>query len=315
MRGADAARSSGAPVSDTPDRIGKYLVQGLIIRTDYSEVWRARDPDLRQDVAVKVFRYKRTPGRDRIYGPAFWRERFLAEARVLAGLDHPHIIAVKELAVPENGEPYFVMPYIEANLIYEIGPDAEKPGGERPRALALERAVVLLRQVVDAVAALHRLGFVHRDIKPGNVLLTRKRGGSVKLCDFGMVKTPDTHGSRAGVWVGTLDYMAPEQRRDATKVDARADVYAIGALGYRLLTGTLPVGAFPPPHVAVPTVPRPLSDLVMAALAPDRAHRPANADIMLRRLEAIVPSLPRPAPAKPAAKLVSITRTTRPTRA
>lgn len=307
-------------MSDTPDRIGKYLVQGLIIRTDYSEVWRSRDPDLRQDVAVKVFRYKRTPGRDRIYGPAFWRERFLAEARVLAGLDHPHIIAVKELAVPEEGEPYFVMPYIEANLIYEIGPDTEKPGGMRPspgrpRALALDRAVFLLRQVLDAVALLHRRGIVHRDIKPGNVLLTQKRGGSVKLCDFGMVKTPDTHGSRAGVWVGTLDYMAPEQRKDATRVDARADVYSIGALAYRLLTGTLPVGAFPPPHVAVPALPRPLSDLVMAALAPDRTRRPANAEVMLRRLEAIVPSLPRPDAGKPVAKLVSIIRTTRPKRA
>jgi serine/threonine-protein kinase len=302
-------------VSDTPDRIGKYLVQGLIIRTDYSEVWRARDPDLGVDVAVKVFRYRQEPGRDRIYGPDFWRARFLAEARVLAGLDHPHIIAVKELALPEGAEPYFVMPYIEANLIYEIGPDAEKPGGERPRTLALERAVVLLRQVVDAVALLHRLGFVHRDIKPGNVLLTRKRGGSVKLCDFGMVKTPDTHGSRAGVWVGTLDYMAPEQRKDATRVDARADVYSLGALAYRLLAGALPVGAFPPPHAVTPAVPRPLSDLVMVALAPDRAQRPANADIMLKRLEAIAATLPRPAPAKPAAKLVSITRIPPPKRA
>jgi serine/threonine-protein kinase len=307
-------------VSDTPDRIGKYLVQGLIIRTDYSEVWRCRDPDLGVDVAVKVFHYKRKPGRDRIYGEAFWRERFLAEARVLAGLDHPHIIAVKELAEPEGAEPYFVMPYIEANLIYEIGPDVEKPRGMnpnpgRPRALALERAVFLLRQVFDAVAALHRLGIVHRDLKPGNVLLTRKRGGSVKLCDFGMVKTPDTSGSRAGVWVGTLDYMAPEQRKDATKVDARADVYSLGALAYRLLAGALPVGAFPPPHVAVPAVPRALSDLVMAALAPDRARRPANADVMLKRLEAIAATLPRPAPARPAARVVSITRVPPPKRA
>lgn len=301
-------------MSDTPDRIGKYLVQGLIIRTDYSEVWRARDPDLGVDVAVKVFRYRQEPGRDRIYGPDFWRARFLAEARVLASLDHPHIVAVKELAQPEGAEPYFVMPYIEANLIYEIGPDEEKPNG-RPRALALDRAVFLLRQICDAVAYLHRLGIVHRDLKPGNVLLTRKRGGSVKLCDFGMVKTPDTSGSRAGVWVGTLDYMAPEQRKDATRVDARADVYSLGALAYRVLAGALPVGAFPPPHAVAPMVPRALSDLVMAALAPDRSSRPANADVLLRRLEAIAATLPRPAPARPAARVVSITRAPPPKRA
>jgi serine/threonine-protein kinase len=309
-------------VSEPPKSFGKYVLQGLIIRTDYSEVFRCRDPDLGIDVAVKVFRYGVKPGRKRIYGESFWRERFIAEARTLARLDHPHIVPVKELAIPDAGPPYFVMPYIAANLIFEIGPDKTKTRktaagtvNEIPRALPLSRAVLLLRQILDAVAELHRRNIVHRDLKPGNVLLTRRYGGAVKLCDFGMVKTPDTHGSRAGVWVGTLDYMAPEQRADATQVDARADVYSIGALAYRMIAGRLPVGAFPPPRALVPQVPEGLSTLIMTALAPEPAQRPADAGAMLRRLDEVAATLTDSAltPAgRGVARVVSVVRVRKP---
>jgi serine/threonine-protein kinase len=305
-------------VTENPKSFGKYVLQDLIIRTDYSEVFRCRDPDLGMDVAIKVFRYKKKPGRERIYSESFWRERFIAEARTLAGLDHPHIIAVKELAIPDAGAPYFVMPYIAANLIYEIGPDKAKTRktvagvvNEIPRALPLPRGVHLLRQILAAGAELHRRNIVHRDLKPGNVLLTRRYGGSVKLCDFGMVKTPDTHGSRAGVWVGTLDYMAPEQRADATRVDARADVYSIGALAYRMLTGRLPVGAFSSPRALVPQSPVGLSELIMAALAPEPAKRPTDAGTMLKRFNEVTATLADsvPAPAgRGVARVVSVVR-------
>lgn len=295
-----AAPGAALPGPDRPTvaprRIGKYLIRTRLIRTDYSSVFLCRDPDLLIDVAVKAYLPTPEIARERTYGGAFWRERFIKEARILATIDHPHVIAVKELTIPRNGAPYFVMPFIEANLIYEIGRDtsdsqkiAGLPENKRPRRLALPRALHLLRQILSGLAELHRRGWVHRDIKPGNVLLTRKVEGAVKLCDFGMIKTPDSKNSRAGVWVGSRDYMAPEQRESAKDVDARADIYSVGALAYRLLTGHLPIGAFPAPDEANPEVPEPLSRLILQALAPDRAARPANAAAVLRLLRAIAP--------------------------
>lgn len=275
------------------ERIGKYLVRQVLISTGFSTISRAFDPDLETDVAVKVFRLKgKNAGPKAKYGEAAWRERFVREARLLARLDHPNIVAVKEMGTTGDGRPYFVMPFIEANLIYEIGKDvsdagriAKLPERQRPKRLAPGRARSILRQVLQGLAELHRRGLVHRDIKPGNVLLTRKQGGSVKLCDFGMVKFPDWKQSRAGIWIGTLDYIAPEQRENATAVDARADVFSTGALAYRMLTGRLPAGAFPSLEATGAAVPEGVSRVVMASLSPDKAERPRTAAEMLRRLE------------------------------
>lgn len=275
------------------EQIGKYLVRKVLISTGFSTIYLSFDPDLETEVAVKVFHVKgENAGPKAKYGEAEWRERFIREARLLANLDHPNIVPVKEMATTDDGRPYFVMPFIKANLIYEIGRDvmdadaiARLPERERPKRVAPARAVSILRQVLGALAALHRLGLVHRDVKPGNVLLTRGQGGSVRLCDFGMVKFPDWKSSRAGIWIGTLDYISPEQRENATAVDARADVYSTGALAYRMLTGKLPVGAFPPIGEHGVAVPAGVPSLIMKALSPDKAGRPKDASEMLRRLD------------------------------
>ena len=280
------------------ERIGKYSVHGELVSTGYSTIYLCRDPNLDFNVAVKVFDPKDdAPGEKESHGRPYWQSRFLTEARIMARFDHPHIVAVKELSALADGTPFFVMPFIEANLIDEMGTDAADPGviaglaeKDRPRRLAPERSLSLLRQLLAALAAVHRAGMVHRDVRPGNILLTRKRGGSVKLCDFGMVKFPEWKRSRYGLWIGTLDYIGPEQRQSPSGVDARADVYSAGALAYRMLTGSLPVGAFEPPRRLAPEVPAPLNDLVMAALAADKEKRPRDGGDMLRRLNETVPS-------------------------
>ncbi|MBL6957372.1 MAG: serine/threonine protein kinase [Rhodospirillales bacterium] len=274
-------------------QIGKYTVISGLVKTDFSDIYLCQDPVLDADVAIKVFNPKgKNVGKKAKYGPKVWRARFIEEARLLARLDHPYIVAVRDLAFTEDDKPFFVMPYYPANLIYEIGKDVFDEEGIaklkpqwRPRRLAVKRAITVLRQVLAALAFLHHKGLVHRDIKPGNVLLTEKGGGSVKLCDFGMVKQPETSShSRSGIWIGTLDYIAPEQRRSAREVDAHADVYSAGALAYRMLTGTLPVGAFPPPHKMVPEIPRGVSNLIMRSLNRAPANRPFDAGMMLRLL-------------------------------
>lgn len=296
------------------ERIGKYAVRSVIVATDYSTVYQCVDPDLRVGVAVKLFDLKgRSAGPQAIHGPEHWRERFVREARLLARLDHPHVIAVKELGTSAEGKPYFVMPLVEASLVWEIGRDARDehaparlPEELRPRAIAPARALQLLRQLLSALAYLHARGLVHRDLKPANLLLTRRRGGSVKLTDFGMVKYPDWSDSRAGVWLGTLDYIAPEQRENAAGADARADVYAAAAVAYRMLTGRLAAGRFPSLTELGLGVPRALDDLLMACLSPARASRPADGAAMLTKLDAAL----RPAaPAKRrVARVVAISK-------
>ncbi|MBI3375550.1 MAG: serine/threonine protein kinase [Betaproteobacteria bacterium] len=294
--------------------IGKYPVRSVIISTDFATLYLCSDPDLRVDVAVKRFDLKGSSiAPDAKYDAGHWRERFMREARVLAQFDHPCIVPVKELSQDGEGRPYFVMPYLEANLIYEIGRDdtdrdeiARLPERLRPRQLAPTRAVFILRQMLQGLAEVHRRGLVHRDVKPGNVLLTSKRGGSVKLCDFGVVKFPDWNKSRAGVWLGTLDYIAPEQRENAAGVDARADVYSAAAVAYRMLSGHLPAGRFPSLSEIGLGLPGALDDLLMASLSPQKQSRPADASEMLTKLDEAVRGLA--APPRRVARVVSITR-------
>lgn len=287
--------------------IGKYVIHKLIGSTGYSKIFHCLDPDLQAPVAIKLFApSSRKMEKERQYSPDIWRQRFVREARILASFDHPHIVPVMYFSHLENGAPYFVMPYQQANLPFEIGRDvfdpdrlAKVPEGEHPRALAPARAASVLRQVLSALAVIHGRNMVHRDLKPANILLHSRTNGAIKLCDFGMAKQPEDSGlSRSGVWIGTLDYMAPEQRESATKADARADVYSAGALAYRLFTGRLPMGAFPPPIEMVPSMPAHVSDTIMKALRPDRQMRPKDGGDMLHRF--IEP------PKKPSVKVKSV---------
>ena len=217
----------------------------------------------------------------------------------MAGFDHPHIARLLTLEDADGPSPWFAMPYYPANLIYEIGEDAAddaevaaKQPRWRPRALAPTRAIRLWRQLLSALAYLHRQGLVHRDIKPANILLHRKQGGDVRLCDFGMLKVPNAEGSRSGIWIGSKAYMSPEQRRSAKEVDARTDVYAAAAVFCRMLTGRMAGPGALPPGWPKERVPAALRDLVAAALAERAGDRPRDAAAVLCDLARIVPEDP-----------------------
>lgn len=274
---------------DIPTRLGPYVVEDLVVTSAFSRVYRARDVALERRVALKVFHLTEAKAASLPYSPEDWRRRFIAEARILARIDHPNVVRVEGLDVLPDGPPYIVMPWHVANLRAEIGRDtndpvrlAALPEAERPRAVAPGRAASILRQACLGLAALHARSVVHRDVKPTNLLLTARQGGQVRLCDLGMAKLPAAAASsRGGVWIGTENYCAPEQREDASRVTDRADVYAIGVLAYRLLTGRLPQGAFPPPSAVTGVAPG-WDDLVRAAMNPTAAQRPTAVQMAAR---------------------------------
>ncbi len=281
------------------EEVGKYRIVEKLMSTGFSDIYIADDPDLRVTVAVKIFHPKGdNVGEKAQYGIDFWRARFIEEARVLARLDHPNIVKAFFMDHTAAGQPYFVMPFQPANLLYEIGEDAKSAAEAekidakwKPRAVSPRRAVEVWQQMLSALAAMHAEGLVHRDIKPQNVLLTSKRRGRVKLCDFGMVKVPGGKGSRSGIWVGTLDYISPEQRKSAAHVDARSDVYSAGVVMYRMLTGRLPADVRPKLQGERFGIPQGLATLVEACIERPIKRRPADAGEVLERLAAAVSNL------------------------
>ncbi len=211
-------------------RLGAYEIVGLVGAGGMGEVYRARDPRLGRDVAVKIVAVGLSDDPDR-------ERRFEKEARATAALNHPNILAVYDIG-REDGCPYIVSELLEGESL-----------GDKLRAgrLPVRRAIDYALQVVRGLAAAHERGILHRDLKPGNIFVTRD--GRVKILDFGLAKLilpePETTGSLAatkdagtgeGKMVGTVGYMSPEQVRGGA-VDARSDLFSFGVVLYEMLSG------------------------------------------------------------------------------
>lgn len=200
-----------------------YRIESVLGRGGMGAVYLAEDPRLGRKVALKL------PAPELADDPAF-RERFLRESRLAASLDHQHIVPVYE-AGEEHGQLYIAMRYVEGE---DLGSHLDREG-----ALPPERAVSILEKVASALDAAHHKGLVHRDVKPGNVLLSAP--DQVYLSDFGLTKRTGSGSvlTRTGQVVGTLDYLAPEQI-EGKEVDGRADQYSLACLVYHCLTGEVP---------------------------------------------------------------------------
>ncbi len=202
-----------------------YELRELVGRGGFAEVYAAWDVRLKRPVAVKALRP------ELIHGPRL-RERFRREAEAAAKLRHPHIVPI--YAVGERDETaFFTMPLVEGESLAAVV--------ERQEQLPVPDVVRIVRQAAEALAAAHEAGLVHRDIKPDNIML-EGRDRHVLLMDFGISRAmdQDEHFTASGIVVGTLAYMSPEQARGGRDVDHRADIYALGLVGYQLLVGRLP---------------------------------------------------------------------------
>jgi len=262
VTGAQALSPTGFGVGR---RIGSYVIEAVAGRGGMGLVYRARQRQPERIVAIKVI----SP--EYAANPEF-RNRFERESAIAAQIEHPNVIPVYE--VGEDGELlYIAMRFVEG---VDLGDMLAHNGRLEPR-----RAARLVAQVADALDAAHARGLVHRDVKPGNVLVAAN--DHVYLTDFGITKrTADAAGlTKTGVFVGTLDYVAPEQIEG--RVDGRADVYALGCMTYQLLSGGVPFPRGseiakifahlndPPPRLA--DVPAPLADAVQRAMAKSPGDR------------------------------------------
>lgn len=271
---------------------GRYRVGPRIARGGMASVHEATDLRLDRTVAVKIMH----PG---LGDDDDFAQRFVREARAAARLNHPHVVAVYDQGA-DDGTVFLAMEHVPGHTLRDV---VRK---EAPMAPA--RALALLEPVVSALAAAHRAGLIHRDVKPENVLIAdAQHGGHIKVADFGLAKavSADTqHTATGGVLIGTVSYLAPELVVDG-RSDARADVYAAGVVLYELLTGKKPHEGESPIQVAyrhvhhdVPApsmlqegIPDYVDALVARATSRDRTQRPADAGVLLHQLHRVQSAL------------------------
>jgi eukaryotic-like serine/threonine-protein kinase len=270
---------------------GKYLIQHVLGSGGNGTVYQAEHASIGHQVAIKVVHPS-------LSGTAEVLARFGREARICGSLRHPNIGQVYDVGVLDNGAPYMVMELQAGRSLREIIDEM---------TLSIAAIVELGCQLLAGLSAAHHAGVVHRDVKPDNVMIVRDATGVVlaKLVDFGVCKqleTPfDGRVTQRGMMVGSPDYMAPEQLR-GEDIDARTDVYAVGALLYEAITGRTPFdgrtiadlcASILQAPIEAPTRHRPdcppeLELAVLAALSRDRSQRPPSAEQLARAL-ALVP--------------------------
>jgi serine/threonine protein kinase len=293
-----------------PLMAGRYLLEKRLGRGAMGQVYLARDQNLiTRRVAVKTVRPDILSDEDMQEGEAI--ARFEREARTAASIRHPNVVDVTDFGKSPEGVFYLVMEYVQGETLHHLL--------RREGTLSVNRTLILLRQVAAGVEAAHDEGILHRDLKPANIFIMQPRkktgtasgDGIVKVGDFGLAKIvdqaiADTSGisgsgpASRGI-IGTPEYMAPEQMQMETKLDARADVYALGVIAYHMLGGRPPFSGDltqlvmqkimndPPPLSGLRSdIPEDVERAVMHALEKDAGKRPASVAEWLEELEKAV---------------------------
>jgi formylglycine-generating enzyme required for sulfatase activity/serine/threonine protein kinase len=280
--------------AESPDelgRLGTYRVLAILGHGGMGVVFRAEDPHLERLVALKAM----LPS---LATSPSAKERFFREAKAAAALKHPHIVTIHQVG-EDRGAPFLAMEFLEGESL----DDRLRREGRLPPSEALR----IGEQIARGLAAAHGKGLIHRDIKPGNIWLEGQAGGSataghVKILDFGLARAlaDQTHLTQTGAIVGTPAYMAPEQATGRS-VDQRCDLFSLGCVLYRMLTGELPfkgsdtlailsalaLDTPPAPAELRDDVPAAVSDLVMELLEKNPEDRPHSAEAVAERLAAL----------------------------
>jgi len=286
---ARPGRAGGVVGEAGPRILGRYEIQEEIGRGMMGVVYRALDPALGRTVALKTVNLLlAVPDEDR---PGF-EQRFLNEARIAAGLNHPGIVVVHDVGRDTGSDSlYIALEYLEGETLSERV--------KRDGRLEWREALRLTAQVAEALHHAHQKHIVHRDVKPANIMVLPS--GQPKLMDFGIAKIPAAQLTGAGEFFGTPSYMSPEQAT-GEPLDARSDVFSLGAVLYLLLTG---VRAFDapsvpgilarvakkdpsPPSKLTPDLPAVVDDIVARALAKDSGQRYTTAHMMAEDIQDVL---------------------------
>ncbi len=283
--------------SSTPARVGRYEILSELGRGAMGAVYRANDPKLDRVVAIKMISAAMAGGDDRDEILA----RFEREARVSAKLQHPHVVAVYDVGA-EGDDLYLVMELIDGET---LGQRMQRTQFPNPND-----ALELIAQAADALGAAHEAGIIHRDVKPGNMMLTRQ--GVLKVADFGVAKAvgEKTDLTRTGMMVGSPAYMSPEQVKGMT-LDGRSDLFSLGVVLFEMLLHRKPFPADtvttlvyqilhedPMRDVAIPdALSSDLADFIRWSMAKDREQRIPDARSFSTRARAIASGQPVARPA------------------
>ncbi|MFP2933418.1 serine/threonine-protein kinase [Pyxidicoccus sp. 3LG] len=273
----------------SPDLISGYHLEKLVGSGGMGEVHKATQLSLGRTVAVKLLNPELAKD------PSFIA-RFQKEAAALAALSHPHVVSIVDKGKTDTTY-YLVMEFVDGPSLRELirVPELDVP-------VALRRMLEICRAIEYA----HGRGVIHRDLKPENILLDQQAGGIAKVSDFGLASfladaSPSSRYALTSTHVsmGTLSYMAPEQRVDAKNADARADIFSLGVILYEWIAGEVPLGTFDPPSRKRQGVDPRLDAIVTRCLKPDPDDRYPSVTALIADLEVLVPgSLPSLLPTK-----------------
>jgi serine/threonine-protein kinase len=269
-------------MAELPEFIGKYKIESLVARGGMGAVLKAMHPTLNRHVVLKKLT---------IRGSSAIAERFKREARILIEFQHDNVVRVFD-HFKEGSSHYMVLEYVDGLSLDQLL--------KKQRFLSSELSLAIFADACKALRYAHRKGVIHRDIKPGNILMSKK--GEVKLADFGIAASEDDADSaltREGMTLGTPSYMPPEQIENAKNVDKRADIYAMGVMLYEMVTGKKPY----PANFSAETVlmirkgryrrPRKINArvhpfverLIARLIQPDPARRFQDMDEVIKRVE------------------------------
>jgi serine/threonine protein kinase len=266
------------------DSIGRYRLVRRLGAGSFASVWLGHDDDLDVPVAVKVLA-------DNWANNADVRNRFLAEARIMRRIHDRRLVQVYDIGALDDGRPYFVMDYIDGGSLNDL----------RQRGVHPVRALRLCADACRALDVLHAEGIIHRDVTPGNLLLSQSANGDARvlIADLGVAKSMvDAVG--ATMTAGTPSYMAPEQAMGVTPLDKRVDIYSLTAVTYAMLAGHPPflvrsiadilardISKPPEPIAERVGAPATLDAVMLSGLAADRNRRPPTALVLADALETI----------------------------
>lgn len=269
------------PSAPTSEELAKSFPQLEILELlgegGMGMVYKARQPQLDRFVALKIL----APV---LSQDSTFSERFSREARALAKLNHPNIVAIYDFGKAGNFY-FFVMEYVDGMNLRQLV--------QAQKRIQPEEALALIPKICEALQYAHEEGVVHRDIKPGNILISKK--GRVKIADFGLAKiagreSKDSRLTGAQDVMGTLHYMAPEQLENPLSVDHRADIYSVGVVFYEMLTGELPIGRFSSPSQKIQVDVR-LDEIVLRALEKEPERRYQHASEVKTDVEAVAATM------------------------